>query len=154
MALTSAALSFIGFNITFFPMHLSGMLGMPRRVYTYPEGLGLDGYNLTSTIGAFILAVGIALSLVNLLWSLRRGPQAGPNPWQGDTLEWSVSSPPPQAQFGRLPVVTDRHPMWSADWGMETEHPEETEHEDPDARRAVTELDHWPTKWRGALAVS
>ena len=75
--LTSAALMFVGFNLAFFPMHISGWLGMPRRVYTYPEGLGLDGYNLASTIGAFVLASGIVLSAGNLLWSLRRGRPAG-----------------------------------------------------------------------------
>ncbi len=152
--LTSAGLMFIGFNLAFFPMHLSGWLGMPRRVYTYPEGLGLEGYNLASTIGAFVLAAGIVLSAGNLLWSLRRGRPAGGNPWLGDTLEWSVSSPPPQAQFGRLPVVVDRHPMWDEAWRLETLHPEKTVPPDPDAERSVHELHHWPTRWRGALAVT
>ncbi|HEU4830145.1 MAG TPA: cbb3-type cytochrome c oxidase subunit I, partial [Gemmatimonadales bacterium] len=147
-------LMFVGFNLTFFPMHISGWLGMPRRVYTYPEGLGLEGYNLASTVGALILATGIVLSAINLLWSLRRGRPAGGNPWLADTLEWSVSSPPPQAQFGRLPVVVDRHPLWDASWQMETLHPEETDPADPDAERSVDELHHWPTRWRGALAVT
>ncbi|MGE5925839.1 MAG: hypothetical protein ACM357_00680, partial [Gemmatimonadota bacterium] len=137
-----------------FTMHISGGLGMPRRVYTYPEGLGLEGYNLASTIGAFVLATGIVLSAGNLLWSLRRGRPAGGNPWLGDTLEWSVSSPPPSAQFGRLPVVVDRHPMWDEAWRMETLHPEATDPPDPAAERSVDELHHWPTRWRGALAVT
>ncbi|HEX6644403.1 MAG TPA: cbb3-type cytochrome c oxidase subunit I, partial [Gemmatimonadales bacterium] len=154
MGIASGVLAFLGFNLAFFPMHLSGLLGMPRRVYTYPDGLGLEGYNLVSTVGAFVLAAALVMSVANFLWSVRRGRPAGNNPWLGDTLEWSVTSPPPSAQFGRLPVVVDRHPMWDEAWQMEDRHPEETAMPEAEAQRRVDELHHWPTRWRGALAVS
>jgi cytochrome c oxidase subunit I+III len=126
---------------------------MPRRVYTYPTGSGFEDYNLLSTIGAFIFAAGLLLSVVNFIVSLRRGARAPDNPWQGDSLEWSVTSPPPQAQFGRLPVVRDRHPLWDEHWQPETMRPEDTAPK-ADDREEVDQLDHWPTTWRGALAVS
>ena len=150
----SAAVMFVGFNLAFFPMHMSGLLGMARRVYTYPAGIGLEGYNLLSTIGAFAFAAGVLLTVANFVTSLRRGPPAPDNPWNGDSLEWSVSSPPPQAQFGRLPVVRDRHPLWDEQWRQETMRPEETPLSDPDAREDVAQMDHWPTTWRGALVVT
>ncbi len=103
---------FIGFNLGFFPMHIAGLLGMPRRIYTYPAGLGWDTVNLVTTIGSYLFAVGVLLFLINVLWSLRRGPLAGPNPWDGSTLEWSVSSPPPAYNFAILPTVSSRHPLW------------------------------------------
>jgi cytochrome c oxidase subunit I+III len=149
----SAGVMFVGFNLAFFPMHLSGLLGMPRRVYTYPAGSGFEDYNLLSTIGAFIFATGVVLSVVNFIVSLWRGEKATANPWQGDSLEWSVTSPPPQAQFGRLPVVRDRHPLWDERWQPETMRPEDTQPKDED-REEVDQLDHWPTTWRGALVVS
>ncbi len=98
-------LSFIGFNVTFFPMHVLGLLGMPRRIYTYQPGLGWDGLNLLSTVGAFILATGFLLSLVNVLKSLRDGREAGSNPWDAPTMEWRTPSPPPSYTFLELPVV-------------------------------------------------
>ena len=122
---------FVGFNLAFFPMHISGLLGMPRRVYTYPAGMGLEIYNLLSTIGAFVFATGILLSVVNFVISLRRGARAGNNPWNADSLEWSVTSPPPDAQFAQLPVVRDRHPLWDEQWQQERMRPEETRLEDP-----------------------
>jgi cytochrome c oxidase subunit I len=105
---------FVGFNLGFFPMHISGLLGMPRRVYTYPEGLGWDTTNLITTIGAYLFAVGVVLFVINVLWSLRRGARASANPWDGATLEWSVSSPPPHYNFEVIPVVRSRHPLWEA----------------------------------------
>jgi cytochrome c oxidase subunit I+III len=105
-------LSFIGFNLSFFPMHIMGMLGMPRRVYTYPRSLQLDGYNIAATIGAGLLAVGFLLVLWNLVASYRNGRKAPANPWGGDTLEWSISSPPPPFSFEAPPVVGSRHPVW------------------------------------------
>ena len=145
---------FVGFNLAFFPMHLAGLAGMPRRVYTYPAGAGLETYNLLSTIGAFVFATGILLSVVNLLISLRRGARAGNNPWNADSLEWSVTSPPPDAQFARLPVVRDRHPLWDEQWRQERMRPEETPALDQEAREDVAQMDHWPTRWRGALVVT
>jgi cytochrome c oxidase subunit I+III len=150
----SVGTMFVGFNLTFFPMHMSGLLGMPRRVYTYPAGAGLETYNLLSSIGAFVFAFGILLSVVNFIISLRRGARAGNNPWNADSLEWSVSSPPPNAQYARLPVVRDRHPLWDEHWQQERLRPEDTPPRDEEAREDVAQMDHWPTGWRGALVVS
>jgi cytochrome c oxidase subunit I+III len=105
-------LVFVGFNLTFFPMHVSGLLGMPRRVYTYPGGLGWDAYNLLSTIGAFVLALGILAIVVNVLWTLRRGAPAPADPWGGNTLEWSTTSPPQHFNFPVIPIVRSADPNW------------------------------------------
>jgi len=105
-------LIFIGFNFTFFPMHIMGLLGMPRRIYTYPESLGLDGMNILSTAGAAVMTVGFLIFLWNCLKSMRDGASAEADPWNGDSLEWSVSSPPPSYSFLRPPVVRGRHPLW------------------------------------------
>src|SRR5690349_6654260 len=107
-------LTFVGFHMTFFPMHWSGLLGMPRRVYTYPAGLGLEVPNLISSIGAFVLATAIVLFVVNGLVSLYRGAIAGPNPWDAATLEWATSSPPPVYNFAHIPVVESCTPLWDA----------------------------------------
>jgi cytochrome c oxidase subunit 1/cytochrome c oxidase subunit I+III len=103
---------FIGFNLAFLPMHWTGLAGMPRRIYTYPEGLGWSAVNLITTIGAFILAVGVLLLLINIAVSRKRGFPAGSNPWGGATLEWSIPSPPPPYDFEMVPVVASRHPLW------------------------------------------
>jgi cytochrome c oxidase subunit I len=103
---------FIGFNLGFFPMHISGLLGMPRRIYTYPSGMGWDTVNMITTIGAFLFAVGVVLLAVNVLRSRVRGAPAGPNPWDGPTLEWATSSPPPPYNFLVIPTVGSRHPLW------------------------------------------
>jgi cytochrome c oxidase subunit I+III len=104
----------LGFNLTFFPMHLLGLAGMPRRVWTYPAEMGWAGMNLASTTGAFILALGVALFLANLWWSARRGAPAPDDPWGAPTLEWATSSPPPAANFDAIPVVHGREPLWAA----------------------------------------
>ncbi|MGK9232425.1 cytochrome c oxidase subunit I [Inquilinus limosus] len=106
-------LAFIGFNAAFFPMHLLGLAGMPRRVYTYPEASGWGGTNLFATAGAVILAASFALLLVNVIRSLRRGEIAGPNPWDAGTLEWATASPPRPYNFARIPVVTHVEPLWA-----------------------------------------
>ena len=103
---------FIGFNLGFFPMHIVGLMGMPRRIYTYPDGLGWDTLNLITTIGSFVLAVGILLFLINIVMSYRRGAIAGPNPWDAPTLEWATPSPPPPYNFAVIPIVASRHPLW------------------------------------------
>ncbi|HET9145215.1 MAG TPA: cytochrome c oxidase subunit I [Sphingomicrobium sp.] len=108
-------LVFVGFHLTFFPMHLSGLLGMPRRVYTYPAGLGLEVPNLLSTLGAFILAAAVVLFVVNGLISLYRGVIAGPNPWGAASLEWATSSPPPVYNFEHIPVVESDTPLWDVE---------------------------------------
>ncbi len=103
---------FIGANLVFFPMHIVGLLGMPRRIYTYPSGLGWDTYNAIETVGAFVFALGVLLFAINVLISRRRGEVAGPNPWDGPTLEWSTPSPPPPYNFAIIPVIGSRHPLW------------------------------------------
>ncbi len=105
-------LMFIGFNVGFFPMHILWLMGMPRRIYTYPEGLGWDTNNLIITIGAYVLAFGFLLFVWNVVVSLRRGRLAGPNPWDGDTLEWTTPSPPPPFNFVVIPTVASRSPLW------------------------------------------
>ncbi|HEX6706661.1 MAG TPA: cytochrome c oxidase subunit I [Albitalea sp.] len=102
----------IGFNTAFFPMHLLGLWGMPRRVYTYPAGMGWDGMNLLASLGAATIAVSMLLFVVNLWRSIRHGAVAGDNPWGAGTLEWATSSPPPAANFDALPVVHGREPVW------------------------------------------
>jgi cytochrome c oxidase subunit 1 len=103
---------FVGFNVTFFPMHQLGLRGMPRRVYTYPADVGWGTLNLVSTGGALLLIVGGLLLIYNVVRSLRSGETASDNPWQADTLEWSVSSPPPVYNFLRIPVVEGRNALW------------------------------------------
>jgi cytochrome c oxidase subunit 1 len=102
----------IGFNVAFFPMHILGLMGMPRRVYTYAAGMGWGGLNLLSTVGAYVLALGVGVFLLNLIVSARRGAVAGPNPWGASGLEWATASPPPAYNFGLTPVVEGRHPLW------------------------------------------
>jgi cytochrome c oxidase subunit 1 len=103
---------FIGFNITFFPMHMLGFRGMPRRVYTYPPEMGWGLLNLVSTIGAVMLIAGGALLVFNVVRSYRAGEPASDDPWHGETLEWATSSPPPVYNFLHVPVVEGRHAMW------------------------------------------
>jgi len=106
---------FLGFQLAFFPMHFAGLLGMPRRVYTYPAGLGLELPNLLSTIGAFVVATAVGLFVVNGLYSLYRGAIAPPNPWEASTLEWATTSPPPPYNFAHVPVVDSKTPLWDAE---------------------------------------
>jgi cytochrome c oxidase subunit I len=103
---------FVGFNVAFFPMHILGLLGMPRRVYTYQSGLGWDALNLVASIGGFVFAVGVLMTFVNVWWSHRRGEPAGDNPWDADSLEWATTSPPGEYNFVAIPIVTSRHPLW------------------------------------------
>jgi cytochrome c oxidase subunit I len=110
----SFALVFLGFMVAFFPMHFTGLSGMPRRIYTFPAWTGWSSLNLTISVGAFILALGLLVSLVNFIVCIRRGKLAGSNPWQAESLEWSTASPPPAYALERLPTVTGRHPLWDA----------------------------------------
>jgi cytochrome c oxidase subunit I+III len=107
--------TFVGTTLTFFPMHIVGLLGMPRRVYTYPANVGWSGYNLLETIGSYILTAGLLIMAVNLIVSLRRGAVAGNDPWNGDTLEWSISSPPPEYNFAVVPTVSSAYAMWDVE---------------------------------------
>ena len=111
--------TFIGFNLTFFPMHQLGLQGMPRRVYTYIDGLGWNQLNLFVSLSAVILALGFVMTLLNALISLKRGKTAGDNPWNADTLEWATSSPPPSYNFRHIRIVDSRYPLWSGTGGLE-----------------------------------
>jgi cytochrome c oxidase subunit 1 len=102
----------IGFNLTFLPMHWAGMLGMPRRIYTYPADRGWDFWNLISSLGVPFQAAAVLIFVINVAISLRRGPPAGSDPWDAWTLEWATASPPPPYNFETAPVVESRRPLW------------------------------------------
>jgi cytochrome c oxidase subunit 1 len=104
-------LMFVGFNVTFLVQHSAGLTGMPRRVYDYDSELGVTAYNLISTVGSFILGVGVLLTAVNVVISLKSGKRAGHDPWRGNTLEWFTSSPPPPNNFDVIPRVRSVEPM-------------------------------------------
>src|SRR5205823_692554 len=105
---------FIGFNIVFFPMHLVGLRGMPRRVYTYPPDIGWTRLNQVESFGYILLFLSVCILLWNVLRSLRAGAVAGPNPWNAGTLEWNTTSPPPCYNFLHLPTVNGRETLWDA----------------------------------------
>jgi cytochrome c oxidase subunit 1 len=113
----------IGFHLTFDVMHIPGLLGMPRRIYTYEPGRGWDTFNLMITLGAFIQGIAILVFVYNLIISYWKGEKAGNDPWDAWTLEWSTTSPPPEYNFASIPVVASRRPLW------DLKHPE-----DPDSR--------------------
>jgi cytochrome c oxidase subunit 1 len=113
-------LNFIAMNLTFFPMHFSGLLGMPRRIYTYDAGQGWDTFNLISSIGAFMLVFSTAIFVWNFFRSKSSGALAPDNPWDAATLEWSIPSPPPEYNFAEIPLVESRYPLW------DLTHPERT----------------------------
>ena len=102
----------VGFNLTFLPMHWAGMLGMPRRIYTYPADRGWDLWNLIASVGVPIQAAAILVFVLNVVISLRRGQRAGDDPWDAWTLEWATASPPPPYNFETAPVVGSRRPLW------------------------------------------
>jgi cytochrome c oxidase subunit I len=106
--------TFFGFNLTFFPMHILGLMGQPRRTWTYPDLPGWQALNLLATFGAAILTVGVVLLVWNILHAFRYGEVAGPNPWRAWTLEWATTSPPPPYNFATLPPITSARPLWDA----------------------------------------
>jgi len=110
-------LTVIGFNATFFPMHILGAEGMPRRVYRYAPAMGWDSLNFLATIGAFILGLAVLVLVINMIKSLRSGEFAGSDPWDGRTLEWTIPSPPPEYNFARIPIVHGRDPFWLQKYG-------------------------------------
>jgi len=109
----------VGFNLTFLPMHWAGMLGMPRRIYTYPADRGWDLWNLIASLGVPFQVVAVLVFLINVVISLRRGAEAGNDPWDAWTLEWASSSPPPAYNFDTEPVAASRRPLW------DLKHPED-----------------------------
>lgn len=117
-------LMFIGFNVAFFPMHIAGLAGMPRRIYTYPSGVW-EWENLVSTIGAYMIVAAVLLFIYNFFRSLRRGKKAGINPWNAGTLEWSMPDPMPAYNFRSIPRIRSRYPLWDQE-----ELPEAVERDD------------------------
>jgi cytochrome c oxidase subunit 1 len=109
----------IGFNLTFFPMHILGAEGMPRRIYRFPPHMGLDALNLLCTIGAFTMGLSVLVLLINIYKTIRSGELAGPDPWDGRNLEWKISSPPPDYNFRHIPVVRARDQFWREKYGYE-----------------------------------
>jgi len=153
---------FLGFQLAFFPMHIAGIMGMPRRVYTYPAGMGLETPNLLSTIGSLVVAAAALLFVVNMVMSLRAGRVAGPNPWDGSSLEWAAASPPRDYNFGHLPVVDSRTPLWDAGEVMQVVHGLRVEEREllltsvvdavPEVREPSAEPSVWPLIAALALA--
>jgi cytochrome c oxidase subunit I len=109
----------VGFHLTFDFMHVPGLLGMPRRIYTYEPGRGWDTWNLIVTIGVFVQGLGVLVFVGNMLWSRVKGKDSGSDPWDAWTLEWTTSSPPPAYNFATLPTVKSRRPLW------DLKHPED-----------------------------
>jgi cytochrome c oxidase subunit I len=105
--------AFVGFNLAFFPMHILGLNGMPRRVYTYTADVGWDALNMLSSIGAVIFAASFVLLIANVIYSRYAGTPAGDNPWGASTLEWATTSPPQDYNFSRIPLVNHRDPLWA-----------------------------------------
>ena len=133
-------LFFIAFNVTFFPQHFLGIGGMSRRVYTYEPGLGFEVWNLVSTLGAWTLGLSFLLLTYNIIRSLRRGEEAGNDPWDGRTLEWSVSSPPPFYNFEEIPKVHTRDAFWAQ------KYPELGEPDGPTTKADRVPTDAMPTE--------
>jgi cytochrome c oxidase subunit 1 len=133
--------SLIGFNLLFFPMHFSGLYGMPRRTWTYSADLGVDLFNQLSTVGGFVFGLSAVIWVWNIVRSARKGEVAGSDPWGAATLEWSIPSPPPHYNFGRLPEVRTREPLWREEERREVEAATLFV---PDTEPAMPGPSHWP----------
>jgi cytochrome c oxidase subunit 1 len=157
-------LFFVGVNVTFFPMHLLGLDGMPRRVYTYLPDMGWGKLNLLATVGSWIIAASVIVFLVNVLRSWKRGAVAGPNPWGASTLEWATTSPPPAWNFHPVPVVQGRSPLWESGdempvaTGLATDKREvlitTALDAEPDSRHEHPGESHWPLAMAIAVGVT
>lgn len=132
----------IGFNMTFFVQHFLGFMGMPRRVFTYPNLPGWETMNMISTVGAFVLGGSVLMLGYNILWSLRNGRKAGDNPWNAWTLEWATGSPPPEHNFEEIPPVHSRRPLW------DLAHPDQ-----PDAKPDGATMDFCPEKNKASIII-
>lgn len=119
---------FVGMNVTFFPMHTLGLMGMPRRYVDYPAGRGWEVHNIIATIGAFMIAASILIFIYNMIITARRGEVAGDDPWEGNTLEWYTSSPPPPHNFDRLPPIHSDRPLWDLRMAKAGRLPDSTGH--------------------------
>jgi cytochrome c oxidase subunit 1 len=115
-------LFFVGFNMTFGPMHFLGVDGMPRRIYTYPADMGWNLWNMVATLGAYTIGLGVLLFIYNALRTLATGERVGDDPWDARTLEWAVASPPPHYNFAAIPVVTARDAFWVQKYPALAEH--------------------------------
>ena len=145
---------FLGFQLAFFPMHLAGINGMPRRVYTYPAGMGLELPNMLSSLGSAVVAVAVLLFVINMAKSLRVGAKGTPNPWDGSTLEWAAASPPDRYNFQHIPIVSSLSPLWDTGekmpvvYGMRVEEREvlltTVMATEPDIREPSAEPSLWP----------
>lgn len=125
------ALNFIGFNVAFFPQHTLGLFGMPRRVWTYEEGLGWDGLNLLSTAGSYVMGLGMLLFTINLVVAHRRGKADAPaNPWGGESMEWATTSPAPNYNFRSTIWVTSAEPLWDDDSRAGADDPHRSDSDD------------------------
>ena len=149
-------LMLLGFNLAFFPMHYLGLIGMPRRIYTYAPDLGWTFWNLASTVGAFLIALSFAVFLVNVVKTTRSAAPAGADPWDGRTLEWSIPSPPPPWNFSRIPIVRDRDEFWLRKYGDEADRrlaAEPLPAEPPLEPIHVPRPSFWPILLAGSLLV-
>jgi len=138
---------FIGFNVTFFPMHFLGLNGMPRRTFTYDPNFGWNTGNFVSTLGAFTLGIGIAIYFVVMIYTYFKGEPAGPDPWDARTLEWSIPNPPPEYNFRVIPTVHARDAFWYEKHHQDEISKEKAEHaKDDDAHGGIHMPDQsiWP----------